>query len=145
MAERQAPDMRARGIIARLNVKFARAHAVLDDILNETGGSAELLEFVPMAAKAGTASLPEETMADGDDNLAVAISPAKGVIEVTISALGFARAEEVAGRHANFRSHDGALDYDFRFDTTGTARLTLADSPSVRAGILSGWQILIER
>ncbi|MDW3184286.1 hypothetical protein [Roseobacter sp.] len=132
------------GLVARLNVKFAQAHAELDEHLNDLGTHTEVLAFVPMAAKTSDTSLPAETTSPDDDNMVVKLQAEGNSLRLSIESLGFTRAQEVAGRFANVRSQDGLLNYDFRFDKMGCGSVLLADTPDVRRALMSGWQISLE-
>jgi hypothetical protein len=143
MAEASLTPAEAERIVTRLNLRFAMAIAELEEGLRGAPALGEVLEFRPLAAQAGAAALPEEIAADNDDSIVVAISPRGELLEVQVAAVGFTRAEEVAGRRANFRTGDRTVDYDFRFDVTGQAAFNLAASREVRQALLQGWQVLI--
>lgn len=136
---------RLDAVAARFNVRFASSHASLDAHLNTLGTEAKVLEFLPMAAKAGNVSLPEEIAASNDDGIVVAIVVDGNRIELSIEPLGYLSADEVAGRYANITAKNGFFNYDFRFDAHGHGRVVLANTDEVHAALLSGWQIQVGR
>lgn len=143
MPDASLTPVEAERIVNRLNLRFAMAIAELEDELRGAPALGEILEFRPLAAQAGVAALPEEIAADNDESIVVAVSPRGELLEVQVAAIGFTRAEEVAGRRANFRTSDRVVDYDFRFDVTGQAAFTLSASREVRLALRQGWQVLI--
>ncbi len=135
---------RAAGLRALIGVKFAMAHAEIDDALADAT-AAEVLTFVPLAAATGVAELPDEIAASDDDSVVVGVANTAEGLTLQVSALGFVRAQELAGRRALLRAGAGLIAFEFRFDATGYGEVRLADGSEIRRALLDGWSILIGR
>lgn len=140
------PDERdpTAGLRALLGVKFAMAHAELDEAL-AAPAAAEIASFLPLAAATGTAELPERISAREDESLVIGVARRADGLTLQVTALGFVRAQELAGRRALLRTPDGVVAYEFRFDATGHAEVRLADTAETRAALLAGWSVVIGR
>lgn len=129
-------------VLRRLRLQFARAHAIEERRQAGGAGAALSVSFLPRAAQAGEIRLSRGMIADDDPLVMIDFEPDSTGIAVTVSAIGAARAEELADKEARLVSNNGKVDYAFRFDAIGVARFRLSGDPQTTGSLTGGFQVL---
>jgi hypothetical protein len=127
-----------------LTVTMASALAADDVARRDESLCTRTFEFTLLAATGQQGFvLPREERLTADGTMGLRFEEGPGEIRVLLQLKGFAAIAAFGGRTARLVSLNGAVYYEFRFDSRGAAACTLADDAHVREG-LRGLRVAIE-
>ncbi len=126
-----------RGFLKTIDLLTAAALSELDAEAELKSGRWERkFEVVLLAAASQDGvRLPESEVLSEGSELAVTITPEDEQLFLKLQLQGFATLDQFGGREARLVSDNGAIDYRFRFGTSGSAICVLADRVRIREGL----------
>ncbi|MCI4666306.1 MAG: hypothetical protein MRY74_16480 [Neomegalonema sp.] len=141
-------DSDARDALRRASDALRIRLARLGDELSDEPGEAEpapivtRIKFASLAADIGQVrELPEKRVNPGDPAIEVRFAKSFDGVTVDLQALGLPALRRLGGRKARFISADMSVDYAFRFDPRGRARLLLSANTAVVGSLADGFHI----
>lgn len=93
-------------------------------------------ELTLLAAAGSTVTLPRAEVVVPGGGLTIAFEERQEGIRVRLQLKGYAALQSNANRQARLVSSNGAIDYAFRFGSSGGAVCVVGDMPEIREGLM---------